>query len=1684
MFEALLGTTPRRWTDCRKQGKQSFERHRQLRCEPLEDRRMLAITPFLLQDINLFPADVGPEQIVAVGDVAFFTADLQGVGRELWKSDGTEAGTELVMDINPGAASSTPQQLTVLDDMLYFTAETGAGRELWKSDGTEAGTALVKDINLGTDASNPQYLTVAGDTLFFGANNGASGYELWKSDGTEAGTELVKDVRPGTAASDPQNLTAVGSTLYFTAITDAGRELWKSDGTEAGTVMVKDIRLGSASPFLAELTAVGSTLYFRAENGANGWELWKSDGTEAGTVMVKDIRLGADSSNPWYLTAVGNTLFFRADDGVNGAELWLSNGTPAGTVMVSDLLAGAGASNPQFLTAVGNSLFFTAQTATGRELWKSDGTAFGTVLVKDLLPGAGSSDPLNLTAVGNTLFFTAETAAGRELWTSDGTEAGTVLVEDILPGASASMPVYLTAVGNSLFFRANDGANGPELWTSDGTAAGTVLLGDIHVHTQGSAARDFVEVGGLTFFVADNGVSGAELWKSDGTEAGTEMVLDILPGGVESDPQELTAMNGVLFFTAATAAGRELWRSDGTAAGTMLVKDIWPGASSDPRELTVVGNELFFRADDGVNGWELWKSDGTEEGTVLVKNILPGPGPSYPQYLTAVGDKLFFEVHDGVNGHELWISDGTEAGTKMVKDIRTGLASSWPDNLTAVGDTLFFRAQTDTEGAELWRSDGTEAGTFMVLDILPGAQSSNPWSLTALGDTLFFRAFTNTHGWELWKSDGTVFGTEMVKDILPGAGGADPDYLTVVGDTLYFRANDGVNGTELWRTDGTDAGTVLVKNIQPGAASSWPESLTAVGNTLFFVAYTNTNGWELWQSDGTDAGTVLVQDVMPGPGASSPNYLSAVDGTLYFRANDGYSGAEPWVLLTVEPPVVTALTADPNPLTRPGNLTLTATGVSDPDGTVDLVAFYRDTNGDGLLDAGDEPLGTDVDGNDGWSLTVASAGWNPGEQTLFARAQDNDGALSDPAVTTVTVLNVAPVVTALTADPDPVTRPDDLTLTATGVSDPDGTVNLVEFYRDTNGDGLLDAGDELLGTITHGHPDLAVQGDIVTEWNMTAMSLGPNVGTHAAGRYLAMMHTAIYDTLMAFDGGYHPFQVSVPTPEVASPEAAAATAAYHVLHSVYTAPAQRVIIQSRYDIQMALIADGAAKTAGVAFGQSVAQAILDSRANDGAAEAANVPHPDGTQPGEWRRTASGEPLLPGWGDVMPWVMTAGDQFDQGGPPALNSVEYAAAYDEVRLLGDINSTTRTVEQGEIALFWMDHVPAHWNRLAREIAEQGGLSLVDTARLFALMSVTLADANIAAWNMKYEYNFWRPETAIQLGDADTNDDTVGDPGWESLLVAPAFPEYVSGHSSISGAAAELLELYLGHGNYDFMFMHTAHPELGMRTYGSFSEAAEEAGMSRIYGGIHFQFGNQDGLQLGRDLAQFVYGSSMTTVSDWSLTVATTGWDLGEHTLFARAQDSDGAWSEAAAATVVVVDVDNVAPTVAALTADPDPVTRPDELTLTATGVSDPDGTVSLVEFYRDANGNDLFDAGDDELLGTDVDGNDGWSVTVATGGWTSGEHTLFARALDNEGLLSDPATTTVTVLNVVPVMAALTADPNPLTRPGNLTLTATGVSDPDGTVDLVEFYRDTNGDGLLDAGDELLGTDTDGNDGWSL
>lgn len=391
-----------------------------------------------------------------------------------------------------------------------------------------------------------------------------------------------------------------------------------------------------------------------------------------------------------------------------------------------------------------------------------------------------------------------------------------------------------------------------------------------------------------------------------------------------------------------------------------------------------------------------------------------------------------------------------------------------------------------------------------------------------------------------------------------------------------------------------------------------------------------------------------------------------------------------------------------------------------------------------------------------------------------------------------------------------------------------------------------------------------VHADVVTDWNTAALNAirAGRTPPPVASRALAMLHASIYDAVNGIDRRSESYIVASRVPASASKEAAASAAAHLVLAALF--PASQASFDDLYVELLSSISNGPQKSRGISWGESVAQEILALRANDGSSDV--VSPPSGTGPGAWQPTppAFAPYLLPQWGLVAPFAMAMSSQFRPLGPPALSSAQYAAEYNEVKALGAVTGSTRTTDQTEIALFWADGAgtatpPGHWNSIAQSVAAAQGNTLEDNARLFALLNVAMADAAICAWDAKYFYHFWRPVTAIRNGDTDGNPDTIKDSTWSSLIVTPPFPDYVSGHSTFSGAASTVLAMFYGTDQIAFTTGSDILPGT-TRSFSRFSDAADEAAASRLYGGIHYRSANDDGLASGISIGEWTVANFM--------------------------------------------------------------------------------------------------------------------------------------------------------------------------------------------------------------------------------
>jgi ELWxxDGT repeat protein len=1087
----------------------------------------------MVADINPGSGSSNPAYLTNVDGALFFSAADGTNGTELWRSNGAAAGTFQVANIAPTGHGSNPHDLTNVNGTLFFSAAnnsffTGSGTELWRSNGTQAGTTMVANINtvpntIASDkGSYPAGLTNLNGTLVFAADDGSHGTELWTSDGTGAGTFLVADLNTGAIGSSPMYLTNVKGALFFSADDGTrGREPWVLTVLTANLLF--DVNQGPSDSNPSGFTEVNGLVFFRASD-ERGNELWASDGSAAGTYLVKDINPGPANTYPSDLTNLNGTLFFSAD-----FELWESNGSRAGTFAVNP---GGGGRYARFLTNANGTLFFEGSDGTdGVELWRSNGTAAGTFLVKDINPGSGTYSGGGgefgyLANVNGTVFFHANDGThGVELWASNGTAAGTFLVKDINPSTknppyAGYYPYDLTNVNGTLFFRAPDGTHGRELWESNGTAAGTFLVKDVHPG-QGTINPSYLayltNMNGTLFFQADDGTHGRELWASNGSAAGTFLVKDINPGATDSDPSYFRNANGTLFFSANDGThGGELWASNGTAAGTFLVKDINPGAASSGLfGLANVNGTVFFSADDGTHGLELWASNGTAAGTFLVQDIHPGSTGSKPAYLyyekTNVNGALFFSANDTNqfgHGLEPWILPVSRASTTTVSsspnpslfgqaltftatvdvapgspaptgtvDFKEGTTDLTPGGrtladgqatlttaalsvgshtITAVysSDTIF----TDSQGNDASRPQVVnKAGSALSLGAAPGA--------SVFGQPVAFFAFVSA----VAPGAGTLTGTVTLKEgsttlaanvsLSDGQASFTTASLSVGSHTITAT----YSGTGNFLASSTSRALVVSKAPTSTTLASTPNP-SVFGQAVFFTAVVHA----LAPSGGTPTGTVEFKeggtDLTPGGIALSGGRAAFIttsfavghhtitaiySGNANFSTSQANDSAAPQVVNQALSRTVLTSFPDPSVFGQVVSFTVLVSalplGRGTPSGTVSFT--------DGATTIGSI---TPTSGR----ATFTSASLSRGNHAINA-SYGGDTNFTPSAYTNYgqTVLK-APTTTAATASANPVLVNQALTLTATvqasspGAGTPTGTVAFIDLTT-TLGTGTL-----------------------------------------------------------------------------------------------------------------------------------------------------------------------------------------------------------------------------------------------------------------------------------------------------------------------------------------------------------------------------------------------------------------------------------------------------------------------------------------------------------------------------------------------------------------------------------------------------------------------------------------------------
>lgn len=917
------------------------------RAQPSAPQRLTSIEPALVGS----PYGQPEPSFLRIDSALLFTARSAQEGLELWRSDGTAAGTFLLQDLRP-LSDSSPQFIAASPRLAFFSAKDGSGKRLiWATDGTTAGTVALT----GPTADNGgegAWFPSAQKLIFEGLDE--AGLEPWVSDGTAGGTHRLADL-----SSEPRTsyygFQATSAGAFFFQRREGYQEaLFVTDGTSPGTheLGVWDRYVGSGY-----LGSTQSRVFFKVLDGEQT-DIWTSAGTIATTrslrSLVPELALAANltivATTPSYL------LLAVAQGQGGGTELWSSDGTQTGT---RRLLTGAHLSSLLFNMALSeydnppslltDSAFFLWQPVAGEEaLWVTDGTPAGTRPLLDLCSASCSGAARYVGETSTALVF-ARTLIGQpeELWASDGTMAGTHRLDT---GCDSACPEHfgsqLGQVGGKLIFSANlQGSSG--FWRTDGTPDGTYPLTTYDVSSREAGAES--PTGNLIFFGGSREpsfVDAGELWEiRDSVDSARPLrrIFDYRPISAEFStpavfgssllfstrfPSGLSTVwlsggtlettspvfspeppNEGIAYTAAELDGRmlivlaggnasALWSLDGSPTGTRRLARF--AAVPPPCTLEVLGDQAFFLA--GTEAWgpapALWASDGTEGGTRLVAPDVGASTCLHAPFATLGGDLIFL----GANG--LYRSDGTGGGTEQIKSLSGDTFET--GYLLRVEDQVFFVAtQNPASSPAIWVTDGTGPGTrSLAYAALTG--DFYHW-LAAVDATVYFQSFTSETGLELWRTDGTTSGTRLVMDIRPGSRSSEASDLTAARHQLFFVANDGSHGAELWVSEGTAATTRMVRDIRPGPASSTPAGLIAIGDRVVFLATDGVHGVELWISDGTSPGTHLLADLAPGPLSSNPWPLGAVGTQLYFTADDHLNSRQLWVLdLAEAPPCTTA----------------------------------------------------------------------------------------------------------------------------------------------------------------------------------------------------------------------------------------------------------------------------------------------------------------------------------------------------------------------------------------------------------------------------------------------------------------------------------------------------------------------------------------------------------------------------------------------------------------------------------------------------------------------------------------------------------------------------------------------------------------------------------------------------------
>jgi len=814
-------------------------------------------------------ADEGPIYFMGQSGLYAFMASDGDHGNEIMVTDGTVAGTRLLVDLTPGPDSSwtDTNQHAISNGLLYFAHDGN----LWVSDFTAGGTRAVTNFDIDPDvgASLDWIWSYHGGVLFrYESSDRVS--SVYFSDGTSAGTRELLGI-PEAPDLERIGFIAVRNDLaLFMVMQQSGTtQLWTTDGTAANTrhIAGPDGDLDAGSWFAPG----GSRLLFFGSTAATGREVWTSDGTDAGTLLLRDFSPGPSDSSAMVEQATSHYSSLRVTQSDGTRPIWITDGTVAGTRPVTDLDASMASDTFNLFNAgfLGDDLY----------LWKFETLALGATQSYHLwrytpathqLVNRGSITARELSPMGTLLnqrllFVTDDPVLGLEPWASDGSITGIGLLGNLAfePSNGSSDPGPYIAFGDVALFGAT-GSDGREgLWRSDGTSAGTVRLGDgAPIESLVPYNSRHVRLGNQLLYGGKLDYDKWELFATDGTAAGTRKVIDLssenspFPGLWTSDPAScgvgFATMNGKAYYGASPLRVGNLYRTDGTQAGTEPLGRFptsWRLFNPSSRVCVEAAykNHVYFTAEDPVTEtYLLWRNDGTVSGNSHVKTAA-GRDLTLTPPIVEIDSRLYFVASDGVQ-RGLWRSEGDPANTVLLV-AETTLPEQVIGPIFAVGNTIYFtNCSGSTTICRLYRTDGTVNGTFFL-----AVTDNDSWTQLAgnpvtFNDKLLFAGKSAEHGAEPWITDGTTAGTRMLRDVVAGTEDSSPSSAFLFNGLTYFYVtrNDGSYALkDLWRTDGTPENTERANLMPPGSRVLW-ESAGVVGQKVLLTAYNDTTGSELW----------------------------------------------------------------------------------------------------------------------------------------------------------------------------------------------------------------------------------------------------------------------------------------------------------------------------------------------------------------------------------------------------------------------------------------------------------------------------------------------------------------------------------------------------------------------------------------------------------------------------------------------------------------------------------------------------------------------------------------------------------------------------------------------------------------------------------------------------------------------